>query len=73
MRGLAWVSVLLVTILTSCASRSRPKATFPTLNIPPECASKIELVSCDLSFTPPRCRAASVEYRKGCEQVVVLK
>lgn len=73
MAGRAWVSVLLVAILTGCASRSRPKPFLPNLNIPPECATSIRLVDCDLSSSLPHCRTAAVTYRKGCEQVVVVK
>jgi hypothetical protein len=53
MWGRAWVSVLLMATLTGCASRSRPKAFLPSLNIPLECASSIRLVNCDLSLSPP--------------------
>jgi hypothetical protein len=45
MWGRAWVSVLLMATLTGCASRSRPKASLPSLNIPLECASGIRLVN----------------------------
>ena len=71
MWGRAWVSVLLITTLTGCASRSRPKPFLPNITIPRECATSIRLVNCDLSFNPPHCRGAAVSYRKGCEQVVV--
>lgn len=73
MWGRAWVSVLLIVILTGCASRSRPKPFLPNLNIPVECASSIRLVNCDLSCSPPHCRTFAVDYRKGCEQVMVVK
>ena len=73
MWGRVWVSVLIVATLTGCASRSRPKAPLPLMNIPLECATSIQLVDCDLSISPPRCRAAAVTYRKGCEQVMVAK
>lgn len=73
MRVWAWVSVLLVTTLTSCSLRARPKASLPTLNIPPECASSIRLVNCDLSVSPPHCRTVAVAYREGCEQLMVVK
>ena len=73
MWGRAWVSVLLIATLTGCASRSRPKVSLPSFNIPPECASSIRLVNCDLSFSPPHCRTVAVAYRKGCEQVMVVK
>ena len=71
MLGRAWVSVLLIAILT-CASRSRLKPFSPNLNIPLECVTSIRLVDCDLSSSPPHCRTAAVAYRKGCEQVVVV-
>jgi hypothetical protein len=73
MWGRVRVSVLLMTALTGCASRTRPKASLPSFNIPPECASSIRLVNCDLSFSPPHCRTVAVAYRKGCEQVMVVK
>lgn len=73
MWGRAWVSVLLITMLTGCASQSRPKPFLPNMNIPLECATSIRFVDCDLSSSPPHCRAAAVTYRKGCEQVVVVK
>lgn len=73
MWGRAWVSLLLITTLTGCASRSRPKTALPNLNIPLECASSIHLVNCDMAFSPPRCSSAAVQYRKGCEQVMVVK
>jgi hypothetical protein len=73
MSGRAWVSVLLITRLTGYASRSRPKPFLPNISIPRECATSIRLVDCDLSFNPPHCRTAAVTYRKGCEQVVVVK
>jgi len=68
-----WVGVLLVAALTGCASRSRPKLSLPNVNIPPQCATSIHLVDCDVSVSPPRCRASSVTYRKGCEQIMVVK
>ena len=73
MVGRAWFTVLLITSLTACASRSRPKPLLPNLSIPQECATSIVLVDCDLSFNPPHCRTATVIYRKGCEHVVVVK
>jgi hypothetical protein len=73
MLGRDWISVLLIATLTGCASRSRPQAFLPNMNIPPRCATSIRLVDCDLSFSPPHCRTASVTYRKDCEQVVVVK
>jgi hypothetical protein len=73
MLGRAWISVLLIATLTGCASRSRPQPFLPNMNIPLECATSIRLVDCDLAFSPPRCRTAAVTYRKGCEQVVVVK
>ena len=72
MLGRAWVSVLLIATLTGCASRSRLKPFSPNLNIPLECVSSICLVDCDLSYSPPHCRTATVTYREGCEQVVVV-
>ncbi len=71
MLGRAWVSVLLIATLPGCASRPRLKLFPPNLNIPPECATRIRLVDCNLSLSPPHCRTATVTYRKGCEQVVV--
>jgi hypothetical protein len=71
MLGRAWVSVLLMATLTGCASRSRPKPFLPNVNIPLACATRIRLVDCDLSSSPPHCRTAAVTYRTGCEQVVV--
>ena len=63
MVGRAWVSVLLIATLTGCASRSRPKPFLPNMNIPLECATRIRLIDCDLSFRPPhlpgRCRHVS--------------
>ena len=41
MLGRAWVSVLLIATLTGCASRFRPKAFLPNVNIPLECATSI--------------------------------
>jgi len=73
MWGRAWVSVLLIATLTGCASRVRPKPLLPNLNIPVQCASSIRLVNCDLSFSPPHCQNAAIDYRKGCEQIVVTK
>ena len=70
MLGRVWVCVLLLSTLTGCASRSRPRPFLPNMKIPPGCATSIRLVGCDLSFSPPRCRTAAVEYRKGCEQVI---
>jgi hypothetical protein len=72
MSGRAWVSVLLIATLTCCASRSRPKPFLPNMNIPLECATRIRLIDCDLSSSPPHCRTAAVTYRKGCEQVMVV-
>ena len=72
MLGRAWVCVLLIAILTGCAPRSRFKPFLPNVNIPPECATSIRLVDCDLSFNPPHCRTAAVTYRKGCEQLMVV-
>ena len=73
MVGRAWVCVLLLATLTGCAPRSRPKPFLPSMSIPLECTTSIRLVGCDLSFSPPHCRTAAVTYRKGCEQVVVVK
>ena len=73
MWGRASVSVLLIATLTGCASRVRPEPFLPSLNIPVECASRIRLLNCDLSSSPPHCRAFAVDYRKGCEQVMVIK
>jgi len=73
MVGRARVSVLLIATLTGCASRSRPKPFLPSMSILLECTTSIRLVGCDLSFGPPHCRTAAVTYRKGCEQVVVVK
>ena len=71
--GRAWFSALLIVILTGCAARSRPRLALPTLNIPLECASSIHLVNCDLAFSPPHCSTVAVNYRHGCEQIVVTK
>ncbi len=73
MVGRARVSVLLIATLNGCASRSRPKPFLLSMSIPLECTASIRLVGCDLSFSPPHCRTAAVTYRKGCEQVVVVK
>lgn len=73
MLGRAWISVLLIVALTGCASRSRLKPFLPHMNIPLECATSIRLVDCDMSFSPPHCRSVAITYRKGCEQVVVVK
>ena len=70
MLGRVWVCVLLLATLTGCSPRSRPRPSLPSMNIPLECATSIRLVECDLSFSPPHCRTAAVEYRNGCEQVV---
>jgi hypothetical protein len=72
MSGRAWVSVLMIATLSGSASRSRPKPFLPNMNIPLECATRIRLIDCDLSFRPPHCRTAAVTYRKGCEQVMVV-
>ena len=74
-RNMARISLVvsLTTILTSCAARSRPQSLLPNVNIPVECATSIRFVDCDLSFSPPRCRATTVAYRKGCEQVMAVK
>ncbi len=69
----ALTSMLLIAILTGCAARSRPKSFLPNVNIPVECATSIRLVDCDLSVSPPHCRASAVTYRKGCEQVMAIK
>lgn len=68
-----WVVPLLIVTLSGCAARSRPQAFLPNVNIPLECAITIRLVNCDLSASPPRCRAVTVTYRKGCEQVMAAK
>ena len=73
MLGRASISVLLIAALTGCAARSRPKPLLPHMNIPVECATSIRLVDCDLSFSPPHCRSVAINYRKDCEQVVVVK
>ena len=73
MLGRAWATVVLIAALTGCASRSRPKPFLSNMRIPLECATSIRLVDCDASFSPPRCRTAAVTYRKGCEEVVVVK
>jgi hypothetical protein len=73
MLGRVWVCVLLLATLTACALQPRPKPFLPNMNIPPECATSIRLVDCDLSFSPPHCRTATVAYLKGCEEVVVPK
>ena len=70
MLGRIWACVLLLVNLTGCASHSRPRPFLPNMNIPPECATSIRLVECDLPFSPPHCRTAAVAFRKGCEQVV---
>jgi hypothetical protein len=74
-RNMARISlvVLLIAILTGCAARSRAQSLLPSVNIPVECATSIRFVNCDLSFSPPRCRATTVAYRKGCEQVMAAK
>jgi hypothetical protein len=72
MLGRTCGSVLLIATLTGCASRSRPTPFLPNMNIPLACATSIRLVDCDLSFSPPHCRTATVTYREGCEQVVVV-
>jgi len=70
-----WASVggMLIVTLTGCAVRPRPNALLPSVNIPPECASSIRLVNCDMSFSPPRCSKVAVNYRQGCEQIMVAK
>ena len=73
MLGRAWACIPLIATLTSCASRSRPKPFLPSMSISLECTTSIRLVGCDLSFSPPQCRTPAVTYRKGCEQVVVVK
>lgn len=73
MLGRVWVCVLLLATLTGCALRPRPTPFLPNMNIPLSCATSIRLVECDLSFSPPHCRTANVEYRKGCEEVEVAK
>lgn len=55
------------------APRSLLQPFLPNVNIPPECATRIRLVNCDLSVSPPHCRATAVTYRKGCEQVMAVK
>ena len=72
MLGRAWACVLLIATLTGCASRFRPKLSPPSMSIPLECTTSIRLVGCDLSFSPPHCRTATVTYRKGCEQLAVV-
>jgi len=68
--------------LDQCAANSHPerlrravptKSFLPNVNIPLECATSIRLVDCDLSVSPPHCRASAVTYRKGCEQVMAVK
>ena len=73
MVGRSWVSVLVIATLTGCAPRSRSTLFLPTFNIPLECATSVHLVGCDLSYNPPHCRTTAVTYRRGCEQVVVVK
>ena len=73
MLGRAWVCLLLIAILTGCAPRSRPKPFLSNMSIPLGCTTNIRLVGCDLSFSPPHRRTAAVTYRKGCEQLVVVK
>jgi hypothetical protein len=73
MFGRAWVSVLLIAVLTGCARVPRPSHFRPVVNIPLECAKEIHLVDCDLTFNPPHCRTVTVSYRQGCEQLVVAK
>lgn len=68
-----WVVLLLIATLTGCAARSRPQSFLPNVNIPLECATRIRFANCDLSASPPRCRAVTVTYRKGCEQVMAAK
>jgi len=72
MVGRAWVSVLLIAILSGCSWRSRPRQILPNLNILLECATSIRLVDCEPSFSPPHCRTAAVTYGKGCKQAVVV-
>ena len=43
MSGRAWVSVLVITTLTGCASGFRPKPFLLNANIPLECATSIRL------------------------------
>jgi hypothetical protein len=69
----ALVSVMLLVTLMGCAVRPRPRALLPNVNIPLECASSIRLVGCDLSFNPPHCSKVAINYRQGCEQIVVSK
>lgn len=68
-----WVNVLLLVTLTGCTARLRPNPLLPTVNIPPECASSIHMKNCDLSVSPPRCRTVAINYRPGCEQIMVDK
>jgi len=73
MWGRAWVSVLLMTVLTGCAPRARSSRFLPVIRVPLECAKEIRLVDCDVTFNPPHCRTATVTYARGCEQLVVVK
>ena len=73
MLGRAWVSVLLVAILTGCAPGPRSSHFRPVVNISLQCPTEIHLVDCGLTFNPPRCHTATVAYRVGCEQLVVAK
>jgi hypothetical protein len=57
---------------TGCTRRAQ-RAVLPNLAVPVNCASKIELIECDARVSPPKCKAARVTYRKGCEEIVVKK
>jgi hypothetical protein len=58
-------------MLVGCERRSA-RAVLPDLRIPVSCASEITLVECDARVVgPPKCKSAHVQYRQGCEQIVV--
>jgi hypothetical protein len=73
MWGRAWVSALLMAVLTGCAPRARSSRFLPVLRVPLECAKEIRLVDCAVTFNPPHCPTATVTYARGGEQLVVVK
>lgn len=68
--------ILLITIIlvagVGCAHRTRGR--LPALVIPRECITRdVVAKGCDVSKEPPVCRQIYVDYKSGCERVVIDK
>jgi hypothetical protein len=47
-------------------------STLPDILIPKECVNHdVVLKQCDTRSNPPRCKQSVIDYKAGCEQVVV--